>query len=221
MIILKNVAKTYQLKSGPVHALRKVSLKLPTGTFVAIVGSSGSGKSTLMSLLGCLDIPTEGTIEIDGVLTSKYSENDLALLRGKKIGFVFQKFNLIPTLSAQQNVMLPLIFQNVPVEERKRRAKELLEFVGLGHRREHRPPQLSGGEQQRVAIARALVNDPEIILADEPTGNLDPVSRENVMGLFKSLHQKGKTIIFVTHDHSLKKYAEQVILLQDGAIVGG
>src|SRR3989344_1234663 len=221
MMTLKNVGKTYQLKSGPVHALRDISLQLKDGTFVAIVGSSGSGKSTLMSLLGCLDIPTAGTIEIDGVLTSNYSENDLALLRGKKVGFVFQKFNLIPTLSAEQNVMLPLIFQDVPAAERKRRARELLGFVGLAQRREHRPPQLSGGEQQRVAIARDLINDPEIILADEPTGNLDPVSREMVMELFKSLHKRGKTIIFVTHDHSLKKYAQKVILLKDGAVIGG
>ena len=221
MIQLQQVWKTYPLESGPVHALQDISLSIPDNSFVAIIGPSGSGKSTLMGLVGCLDTPTKGTITLQGKNISTYSENELAKIRGKTIGFVFQKFNLVPTLSALQNVMLPMIFQDTPLTKRQQKAKELLTFVGLAQRISHRPSQLSGGEQQRVAIARSLANDPDIILADEPTGNLDSVTGKKIIELFQQLHKNGKTIIFVTHDIAMKQYAQKVITLQDGHLIGG
>ena len=221
MITLSQVWKTYPLESGPVHSLKNITAHIPDNSFYAILGPSGSGKSTLMNLLGCLDIPTKGNIQLNGKDISTYSADELAHIRGKTIGFVFQKFNLIPALTALQNVMLPMVFQSAHQAVREARAKELLTFVGLGSRLDHRPNQLSGGEQQRVAIARALSNDPNIILADEPTGNLDSVTGTKIMELFQQLHSQGKTIIIVTHDPMMKKYAQKTITLCDGQIVGG
>ena len=221
MIRIENVWKTYVLESGPVHALKGITLNIPDHSFQAIIGPSGSGKSTLMSLLGCLDTPSQGRMTLNGKDISGYSEDELARIRGKTIGFVFQKFNLVPALTAVQNVMLPLVFQGVPLEKREKKAADLLQFVGLGNRLHHHPSQLSGGEQQRVAIARSLSNDPDILLADEPTGNLDSASGKNILDLFQHLHQQGKTIIYVTHDPIMKKYAQQVITLHDGRMVGG
>ncbi|MBI2565289.1 ABC transporter ATP-binding protein [Candidatus Woesearchaeota archaeon] len=221
MICLNNVWKTYDLKSESIHALRNINISIPNKSFTAIIGPSGSGKSTLMNLIGCLDIPTKGSMELNGKKLSNYSEDELAKVRGKTIGFVFQKFNLIPTLSALQNVMLPMMFQETPLSKRQEKAKKLLDFVGLGHRLNHRPPQMSGGEQQRVAIARSLVNDPEIILADEPTGNLDSLTGKKIIELFQELNKQGKTIVFVTHDVRMRKYAKKIITINDGEIVGG
>lgn len=221
MIRLRKVWKTYHLESGLLHTLKGISFAIPRNSFYAIIGPSGSGKSTLMNLIGCLDAPTNGNIELQGKDVSHYTADELARIRGKTIGFVFQRFNLIPTLTALQNVMLPMMFQEVSIDERERKAEELLTFVGLGHRLSHRPAQLSGGEQQRVAIARALANDPEIILADEPTGNLDSVTGKKILELFQQLHNNGKTIVLVTHDSAMKKYAEEVITLRDGLIAGG
>ncbi len=221
MIALQNVWKTYTLESGPLHSLKGVTVSIPQNSFQAILGPSGSGKSTLMNLLGCLDTPTQGKIQLNGKNISHYSADELAHVRGKTIGFVFQKFNLISTLTALQNVTLPMVFQGASQATREARARELLTFVGLGNRLFHRPNQLSGGEQQRVAIARSLSNNPEIILADEPTGNLDSVTGTKIMELFQRLHGQGKTIIIVTHDPAMKKYAQKTITLRDGQIVGG
>ncbi len=198
-----------------INALKNVDLSIQENQFIVILGHSGSGKSTLMNLIGCLDLPSKGAIYLDNEDISKLKENNLARIRGKKIGFVFQKFNLIPTLTALQNVVLPSVFQGAPLNDK---AKELLTFVGLQHRLNHRPNQLSGGEQQRVAIARSLINDPDIILADEPTGNLDTKTGETVMHLFKELHSRGKTIIFVTHNPNLEQYAQRIIKINDGMI---
>ena len=221
MIRLQKVWKTYHLQSGPLHSLQGITFTIPDSSFCTILGPSGSGKSTLMNLIGCLDIPSQGSIELYGKNISHYAEDELAKLRGKTIGFVFQKFNLIPALTALQNVMLPMIFQGEEISRREQRARELLTFVGLGNRLNHQPGQLSGGEQQRVAIARALANDPEIILADEPTGNLDSVTGKKIMELFKQLHARGKTIVVVTHDPGMNQYAQHVITLRDGKLVGG
>lgn len=222
MINLKKVRKTYPLKSGPVHALKDINIEIKKGSFTAIIGPSGSGKSTLMSLVGCLDLPSEGSIQLNGKELSQYTEDELAKVRGKTIGFVFQKFNLIPALTALQNITLPMMFQEIPKDKREGRAKELSAFVGLENRMDHKPNQLSGGEQQRVSIARALANNPDVILADEPTGNLDSVTGKKIIELFQRLNQKeGKTIIFVTHDQNMKKYAKNIITLSDGEVVGG
>ncbi len=219
VIQLKDVWKTYLMGDVSLDVLKGINLEIYLGEFVAILGPSGSGKSTLMNQVGLLDIPTKGMITIDGVDISTLHESDLAQLRGKKIGFVFQQFNLISTLTAMENVTLPTIFQNVPEEERTKRAKKLLERVGLGDRMEHRSNELSGGQQQRVAIARALVNDPEIILADEPTGNLDTKSGEQVMQMLKDLNEKEhKTIILVTHDIAKAEFAKRIIFIKDGMI---
>ena len=220
MIELKNVWKTYEMGENKVHALRNMSLQVRKGEFLSIQGPSGSGKSTAMNMVGCLDIPTQGTIYLDGQDISLLEESNLAEIRGRKIGFIFQKFNLIPTLTALENVMLPMVFQGVTLAERKKRATDLLNMVELGDRMNHRPTELSGGQQQRVAIARALANDPEIILADEPTGNLDSKSGINVMDFLRRLHkQKDKTIIMVTHDDKVAHYAERIEFLRDGEIV--
>ncbi len=219
IIELNRVWKTYLLGGSPVNALQGINLAIQENSFVVIVGPSGSGKSTLMNLVGCLDLPSAGTVKLVDKDISKMQDNELAMLRGKKIGFVFQKFNLIPNLTATQNVVLPMIFQGVSSSERLKRAEELLTFVGLGHRLDHKPNQLSGGEQQRVAIARSLSNNPEVILADEPTGNLDSATGKKIMTLFKELHDKGKTIIFVTHDQELTKYAQKIVKIRDGKVI--
>ncbi|MFH1275921.1 MAG: ABC transporter ATP-binding protein [Candidatus Woesearchaeota archaeon] len=219
LIELKDVCKTYYLGKVSLNVLKKVNLEINQGEFVVIVGPSGSGKSTMMNSIGVLDTPTTGKILLEGIDISTLDESDLAQLRGKKIGFVFQQFNLIPTLTALENVTLPTIFQNVPEEIRDKKAKELLHLVGLGDRMNHKPNELSGGQQQRVAIARSLINDPEIILADEPTGNLDSVAGAQVMQMLAKLHtERKKTIILVTHDTDLVKYSEKTIYLKDGVV---
>lgn len=215
LIKLDGVSKTFSIGEEKVFALKEVDLTIKKNQFIMILGPSGSGKSTLMNLLGCLDVPSSGAIYLGEKDISQMSQDDLASIRAKKIGFVFQKFNLIPTLSALQNVSLPSVFQGKTLTEK---AEMLLSFVGLQHRLNHRPTQLSGGEQQRVAIARSLINDPEIILADEPTGNLDTKTGNIVMNLLKKLHSQGKTIILVTHNPVLEKYAQRIIKIKDGKV---
>ena len=220
IIELKEVWKTYTLGDNILHVLKKVNIQIFSGEFLAIIGPSGSGKSTLMNQLGILDVPSQGSVLVNGKDLSKLSESELAQMRGKTIGFVFQQFNLIHTLTALENVIFPTIFQNVPEQERRKRAEQLLTLVGLQDRMHHKPNELSGGQQQRVAIARALVNNPEIILADEPTGNLDSASGKQVMELLTTLHAKEKkTIILVTHDIELVKYSHRTIYMKDGEIV--
>lgn len=222
MIKLENVARVYQMGKTLVPALRGLNLEIADGEFVAIMGPSGSGKSTLMHLIGALDVPTQGRILLNGVDIVQQNGNQLAELRGKKVGFVFQTFNLVPTLSALKNVELPMIFQRVPRRERYERARRLLEQVGLGDRLHHKPSELSGGECQRVAIARALANDPEILLADEPTGNLDAESGEQIMKILKHLNEEKKmTIIVVTHNPEVARYAHRVIRMRYGQIEQG
>jgi len=219
IIEFRDVKKTYKLGVIEVPALRGVNLKIARGDFVSIVGPSGSGKSTLMHLIGCLDLPSSGKILLEGYDVSSLSESELAEIRGRKIGFVFQNFNLITSLSALENVELPLVFQEVPEEERKARARKLLEKMGLGNRVNHRPFELSGGEQQRVAIARALVVNPDVILADEPTGNLDSHASAEIMFLLKELHeQEKKTIVLVTHEMEYAKFARRTLRLKDGML---
>jgi putative ABC transport system ATP-binding protein len=220
IIELKDVWKTYHMGELFLDVLKGISLEIKRGEFVAIVGPSGSGKSTLMNQVGVLDTPTSGQVLLNGIDISTLSESDLSQLRGRTIGFIFQQFNLIHTLNALENVTLPTIFQNVPEHERVERATKLLSMVDLADRMDHKPNELSGGQQQRVAIARALINDPEIILADEPTGNLDTKSGEQVMEMLSNLHKKeGKTIILVTHDLDLIKFAQKIIRIRDGVIV--
>lgn len=222
MIKLENVARVYQMGKTLVPALRGLNVEIADGEFVAIMGPSGSGKSTLMHLIGALDAPTQGRILLNGVDIAQQNSNQLAELRGKKVGFVFQTFNLVPTLSALKNVELPMIFQRVPRKERYERARRLLEQVGLGDRLHHKPAELSGGECQRVAIARALANDPEILLADEPTGNLDAESGEQIMKILKQLNEEKKmTIIVVTHNPEVARYAHRVIRMRYGQIEQG
>lgn len=220
IIELDNVWKIYTMGDVEVEALRGLSLKIKEGEFVAIMGPSGSGKSTAMNMVGCLDIPTRGSIYLAGKNIAHMSESSLAQVRGKKIGFIFQQFNLINSLTALENVMLPMIFQGVEEKQRYEKAKKLLTEVDLAARMDHRPTELSGGQQQRVAIARALVNDPEIILADEPTGNLDSKTGETVLSFLKELREKKhKTIVLVTHDINVAKNADRVEHLMDGKIV--
>ena len=219
VIRLNNVWKTYHIGNTNLDVLKGISLEIYKEEFVAIIGPSGSGKSTMMNMVGILDIPTKGEIYLEEQDIAKTTESQLAQMRGKKIGFVFQQFNLIPTLTALENVILPTIFQNVPEKIRLEKAKKLLIEVGLGERLHHRPTELSGGQQQRVAIARALINDPEIILADEPTGNLDSTSGQHIIDLLVKLHKEDKkTIILVTHNKELINYCERVIHLKDGQI---
>lgn len=219
MIRLENVWKTYKMGEVEVSALRGVSLSVNNGDFLAITGPSGSGKSTIMNLVGCLDLPTRGSIYLEDKDISKLSESELAQIRGRKIGFIFQDFNLIPNLSALENVALPLEFQDVPTGEATEKAAALLDKVGLSKRIYHLPSQLSGGEQQRVAVARALSNDPEVVLADEPTGNLDSKASSDVMSVLKSLwRQEGKTVIMITHEMTLARYAKRRVQLKDGQI---
>lgn len=220
IIKLDNVWKTYKMGDVEVNALRGLSLEVKPGEFLAVQGPSGSGKSTAMNMIGCLDVPTKGKIFLEGSDISKMSESQLAQIRGKKIGFVFQQFNLINTLTAAENLMLPMVFQNVPLEERKKRAHYLLDMVELEERIDHKPQELSGGEQQRVAIARALSNNPDVLLADEPTGNLDSKMGENVIEFLERLHKKQKmTIVMVTHDSILAKHAQRIEYLMDGKII--
>lgn len=218
MIKLTNVWKTYQMGKVQVPALRHLDLEVEQGEFVAVMGPSGSGKSTLMHIIGCLDLPTDGDLIFEGADVTKLSGSALAEIRGKKIGFVFQTFNLVHTLTAVENVELPMIFQGILRTKRKERAKVLLEKVELGDRLRHRPSELSGGEQQRAAIARALANDPDIILADEPTGNLDSAAGRKVMELLKQLNGEGKTIVLVTHNPEAAAYAERVVQIKDGRL---
>lgn len=218
-IILSDVTKSYLMGDTAVHALAGVNLTIAAGEFTAIMGPSGSGKSTLMNILGCLDRPTTGSYQLDGQEVASLSDDDLAVTRNKKIGFVFQNFNLLPRITAQENVALPLIYAGVDEKERQRRAGEALQSVGLQHRMGHLPNELSGGQRQRVAIARALVNDPTIIMADEPTGNLDSKSGVEVMGIFERLNAMGRTVILVTHEPDIAEYAKRVIHVRDGLVV--
>lgn len=218
IIELKDVNKTYKMGDEKINAVCNASLEIKRGDFVAITGPSGSGKSTMMNLVGALDLASKGDIFLDNKNIEHLEESDLATIRGKKIGFIFQNFNLIPTLTAAENVALPMIFQDIPADIRKQRAEELLENVGLGHRLNHLPGELSGGEMQRVAIARALANNPEVILADEPTGNLDSKTGKEVMKMLLKLNKQGKTIIMVTHDLNLAKMARKIVKLRDGEI---
>lgn len=219
VIELENVAKYYEMGEVLVKALDGVSVKIEKGDFVAIMGPSGSGKSTAMNLVGSLDLPTQGKIFLDNKNIAELEESEIAQIRGKKIGFIFQSFNLVPNLTAKENVALPMIFQGVGKKEREDRAEELLEMVELGERTEHLPSELSGGQQQRVAIARALANDPEVILADEPTGNLDTKTGEKVMGFLTELNEKGKTIIMVTHEPELAEaHAKTIYWVKDGKV---
>ncbi|MCX6778285.1 MAG: ABC transporter ATP-binding protein [Candidatus Micrarchaeota archaeon] len=220
LVVLKDVWKTYQMGEIKVHALKNVSVEIKQGDFVAIVGPSGSGKSTMMNLVGCLDTPSRGSIFLKSRDISKMSESDLATLRGRMIGFIFQQYNLIPNMSAYENVILPLELQEFDGGKAEKRAGEILKLVGLGEKMKNRPGQLSGGEQQRVSIARSLAADPEIILADEPTGALDSVTGRGVLEmLYKLWKTQGKTIILVTHDHDLARYAQRFIELKDGEVV--
>lgn len=219
LIRLSSVSKYYQMGETLVKALNDLNFKVYEGEFVAIMGPSGSGKSTAMNLVGSLDVPTKGTIFLDGTDILDLSESELAQIRGKKIGFIFQSFNLIPNLTAKENVMLPIMFQGETIEERERRAEELLRLVELDDRMDHYPNQLSGGQRQRVAIARSLANNPEVILADEPTGNLDTKTGHIVMEFLDKLNKEGKTIIMVTHDPSLaQEHADVVYWLKDGQL---
>jgi putative ABC transport system ATP-binding protein len=218
MIQIEDVSKTYQMGEVEVKALRGVGLSIDEGEFVSIMGPSGSGKSTLMNVLGCLDSPTAGSYRLNGQDVSNLSDTQLAHFRNKEIGFVFQQFNLLPRTSALRQVELPLMYAGVGARERRHRAKAALEAVGLGDRLGHKPDELSGGQQQRVAIARALVTQPSIIMADEPTGNLDSRSGNEVLCIFQQLNQQGITIIFVTHDPEIAAYSQRVITIRDGLI---
>jgi len=219
VIKLENVWKVYKMGDVEVNALQGLDLDVKQGEFVAIMGPSGSGKSTAVNMIGCLDVPTKGKIFLDGHDISTLSESDLAQIRGKKIGFIFQQFNLIPTLTALENVALPMIFQGVARDERLEKARKVLDMVDLGERMDHKPTELSGGQQQRVAIARSLVNEPEVILADEPTGNLDSKTGAMVMDFLKKLNKEGRTIVMVTHDAEIAKNAQRTETLKDGKSV--
>ncbi len=219
VIEVRNVEKIYRMGDVEVPALDGVDIVINRGEFVAIMGPSGSGKSTAMNMVGCLDVPTKGKVYLDGNDISLLGESELAQIRGKKIGFIFQTFNLINSINAIENVELPMIFQGVSKDKRMMRARELLTLVDLKDRMHHKPTEMSGGQQQRVAVARALANDPEVILADEPTGNLDSRTGEEIIGLIEKLHKEGKTIIMVTHDESIAKHAQRVVRLKDGKIV--
>lgn len=219
MLELKQLKKFYQLGETTVRALNGVDLHIEKNEFVAIMGASGSGKSTLMNILGCLDSPTGGTYFLNRKEVSRLDDDELAAIRNLHLGFVFQSFNLLPRLTAAKNVALPLMYSDESPEDRLDRAKEMLKMVGLEHRAGHKPAELSGGERQRVAIARALINAPDIILADEPTGNLDSTTSKEIMTLFETLHRSGQTIIMVTHEDDIAAYAKRMIRLRDGRII--
>ncbi len=218
IVELSDVRKTYKSGSLSVDALRGVTAQIDEGEYVAIMGPSGSGKSTLMNILGCLDVPTSGSYHLGGEDVSSMTERDLAVVRNERIGFVFQQFNLLPAMTALRNVELPLMYAGASRSERKHRAQEALAKVGLGERMDHRPGELSGGQQQRVCIARALVTDPDIILADEPTGNLDSKSTADVLALLADLHGQGRTIILITHEHEVAEVAERQLNIRDGLL---
>ncbi|MGI8664766.1 MAG: ABC transporter ATP-binding protein [Jatrophihabitans sp.] len=218
VIDLFEVAKTYRSGSLEVAALRGVSMRIDEGEYVAIMGPSGSGKSTLMHIIGCLDVPSAGSYRLAGEDVSELSETQLAEIRNRRVGFVFQQFNLLPSLNAWRNVELPLTYSGIPRDERKRRALQALDRVGLSDRVEHRPGELSGGQQQRVAVARALVSDPALILADEPTGNLDSTATADVLGLLDELHQHGRTIVLITHEAEVADHAGRIVRIRDGQV---
>ncbi|MFS1962275.1 ABC transporter ATP-binding protein [Vibrio lentus] len=219
LVELSNIGKHYSNGDTEIRALDGVDLSIEKGEFLSILGPSGSGKSTLMNMLGCLDKPTEGEYQLDGKNVAALSANDLAAIRNQKIGFVFQSFNLLEYVSALDNVALPLVYSGIKAKERRKRAAALLEQVGLGDRLDHKPNQLSGGQKQRVAIARALVNDPQIILADEPTGALDSKSGAEIEALFNQLHAEGRTLIIVTHDNSLAERTKRIVTIKDGKVL--
>ena len=219
IIRAKDLRKIYQVGTTEVKALDGVDVEIEKGAFIALMGSSGSGKSTLMNVLGCLDTPTSGTYVLNGNDVSSHSDNDLAEIRNKEIGFVFQTFNLLPRYTALENVALPMIYAGVPKADRLARAEKVLKKVGLGDRMNHRPNELSGGQRQRVAVARALVMNPSIILADEPTGNLDSVTSDGIMELFSEINRDGNTVIVVTHEEDIAAHAEKTIRLKDGKLV--
>ncbi len=218
IIKTENISKIYQMGAERIHALRSVSIEIQRGEYVAFMGPSGSGKSTLMNIIGCLDTPTDGQYILNGNDVSSMADNELAMVRNKEIGFVFQTFNLLPRSSSLDNVALPLIYAGFGKSDRQARAMEVLESVGLGSRAKHKPNELSGGQRQRVAIARALVNNPSIILADEPTGNLDTKTSYEIMELFEKLHARGNTIIMVTHEDDIAHYAHRIVRLRDGLV---
>ena len=219
LIELKDIMKTYVMGDNIVHALNHVDVTIDYGEFTAIMGASGSGKSTMMNILGCLDRPTSGEYFLDGKEIAGYNDDELAHTRNAKIGFVFQNFNLLPKLTAQANVALPLIYAGVSEAERMERAKKALEAVGLGDRLDHKPMEMSGGQRQRVAIARALINDPPVIMADEPTGNLDTKSSYEIMEIFKKMNEQGKTVIMVTHEPDIAAYTKRILVMRDGKLV--
>ena len=218
MISLNNILKVYNMGHVTVNALGPLSITIEKGEFVAVLGPSGSGKSTMMNILGCLDKPSDGEYHLDDTPVHQFSRTKLASVRNRKVGFVFQSFNLLPFATAYENIELPMLYARVSGKKRKESVTSLLESVGLSDRASHRPAELSGGERQRVAVARALANDPDIILADEPTGNLDTKSGAEILSLFERLHAKGKTLIFVTHDENLASRAKRIIRLLDGKI---
>lgn len=218
IINIEHISKVYEMGDEMVYALRDVSLTITQGEYVAIMGPSGSGKSTLMNMVGCLDTPTSGRYEFNGENVNEMSDDDLAEIRNREIGFVFQTFNLLPRASALKNVELPLVYAGMKTEQRRRRAEEVLASVGLNDRAGHKPNELSGGQRQRVAIARALVTNPSIILADEPTGNLDTKTGQEIMALFGELWQRGNTVILVTHEEDIARHAKRIIRLRDGLI---
>ena len=218
LISIKDIGRKYVIGSETIHALKSVSLTINKGEFVALMGPSGSGKSTLMNILGCLDTPTKGEYILNGINVSHMTDNELAEVRNTEIGFVFQTFNLLPRNTALDNVALPLIYAGINKENRQGRAQKALENVGLGNRVDHKPNELSGGQRQRVAVARALINDPSIILADEPTGNLDTKTSIEIMGLIEDIHAKGNTIILVTHEEDIALHAHRIVRMRDGLI---
>jgi putative ABC transport system ATP-binding protein len=219
IISMRNISKNYEMGEAMVQALRGIDLEVEPGEFIAIVGPSGSGKSTLMNLIGCLDRPSEGEYDLDGEKVSELNDDQLAHIRNKRIGFVFQTFNLLPRTNCLHNVELPLLYSNVPRKEREAKALEMLKRVGLAERVYHNPNELSGGERQRVAIARALVNEPAIVLADEPTGNLDSKTGSEIMAILTDLNKEGKTIVLVTHERYIADYSHRIITLRDGRVV--
>jgi putative ABC transport system ATP-binding protein len=218
LILITDIGRKYVIGAETIHALKSVTLTIKKGEFVALMGPSGSGKSTLMNILGCLDTPTKGEYILNGINVSEMSDSELAEVRNQEIGFVFQTFNLLPRSSAKENVALPLVYAGVKKEDRDIRAIKTLENVGLGNRLDHKPNELSGGQRQRVAVARALINNPSIILADEPTGNLDSKTSVEIMALIEDIHAKGNTIILVTHEEDIAKHAHRIVRMRDGLI---